>query len=181
MGKPVTSGTLVSIAFLFTAACHSHDRAGRDPLDIPVDEGQRTRAIGAVSSLRDAFNNGSCQSIYEQAAAFFRRQSLQEWMSQCRELKERLGPWQSLSASSAVRCGGGPSEVLVCTGGAAGFAKDNAKVDVAWLLDNGRTQLMWITLTPSNGAGVQIPPMHSPGRFWDPPPPPPLSRSDHPG
>jgi hypothetical protein len=179
MGKPRVSGTLVSIAFLFTAACH--DRAARDQLDIPVDEGQRTLAVDAVNRLRDAFNTGSCQSIYQQATAFFRAEPLGEWMGHCRELKETLGSWQSFSASTAVRCGGGPSEIIVCVGGAAGFAKDNTKVDVAWRLDDGRTQLMWITLMPSHGARVQIPPMQLPGRFWDPPPPRPSSRSDRPG
>jgi hypothetical protein len=173
-GRSRVPGALVSIAFLLMAAC-SHDRAGKDPLDIPVDEGQRTLTVDAVNGLRDAFNSGACQSIYEQAAAHFRTQSLQEWMSQCKDLKETLGSWQSFSAHLAERCGGGPSVVIVCAGGNARFAKRIAQVDVAWLLDKGRTQLMWISLKKGQGAWVVIPPWRGPRMFDTPPRPFPKS------
>ena len=173
MSKPRLSGTLVSIAFLLMAACYSHDRPGRDALGTPVDEGQRTLAVDAVNGLRDAFNNGSCQSIYEQAAASFRTQSLPQWMSQCRELNEKLGSWQSFGVSRAVRYGGRRSDVVVYVGGVARFAKESTELKVAWLLKNGHTQLMRISLRQNQGTWVQIPPMQlPPGRFWDPPPPP---------
>jgi hypothetical protein len=171
MDKPRVSSTLVSIAFLFMAACHSQDRTAKDALGTPVDERQRTLAVDAVDGLRDAFNSGSCQSIYDLAAAHFRTQSLEEWISQCRELNENLGSWQTFSASSAQKCGGGPSAVILCVRGSARFAKGIKEVDVAWLLDNGRAKLMWISLRRSQGTWVQIPPWRGPGQLWDPPPP----------
>ena len=171
MAQPRVAGTVISIAFLFMAACHSHDRAGKDFFDTPIAEGQRQLAVDAVIRLRDAFNNGSCQSIYEGAAAFFRAQSLQEWMSQCNDLKETLGSWRTFGASSVVRCGEGPSMFIVCVGGNAGFAKKIAQVDVAWLLDNGRTQLAWISLKQNQGAWVQMPPGRD-HRMFDTPPRP---------
>jgi hypothetical protein len=161
MGAPRGVGTIVAIAFLFLAVCNSHGRSAKDPLNflkIPVDEGQRTLALDAVNGLRDAFNKGSCLSIYEQAAAHFRTQSLEEWMSQCKELEENLGSFQSFSASSVGRCSGGPPPIMVCLGGAARFAKGIKEVHVAWLLDNGRTQLMWIALKQNQGTWMQIPP-----------------------
>lgn len=158
MAQPRVAGTVSSIAFLFMAACHSHDRAGKDPFDIPVTEGERMLAVDAVNRLRDAFNSGSCRSIYEQATTSFRAQPPGGWMSQCRELRETLGSWQTFSATSAVRCGTGASGVIVCVGGAARFAKGIREVDVASLLDNGRTQLMWISLRENQGTWVQMPP-----------------------
>jgi hypothetical protein len=179
MAQPRVAGTISSIAFLFMVACNSNDRAGTDFFDIPVAEGQRTLAADAVNRLRDAFNSGSCQFIYEQAGALFRAQPLGGWMSQCRELRETLGSWQTFSASSARRCGGGPSEVVVCVRGTAGFVKGTKEVDVAWVLDNERTQLMWISLRQNEGTWVQMPPSRQ-RRIFDTPPRP-LRKSDSAG
>jgi len=179
MAQPRIAGAIISIAILFMVACNSHDRAGKDFFDIPVAEGQRTLAVDAVNRLRNALNSGSCQSIYEQAGALFRAQPLGGWMSQCSEFRDTLGSWQTFSASSAQRCGGGPSEVIVCVRGTAGFVMGTKEVDVAWVLDNERTQLMWISLRQNEDTWVQMPPSRQP-RIFDTPPRP-LPKNDSAG
>jgi hypothetical protein len=50
--------------------------------------------LNGVGRLRDAFNQGACQSIFDDADPVFRLiRSRQAWLEECKRLRERLGLW----------------------------------------------------------------------------------------
>jgi hypothetical protein len=58
-------------------------------------------ALAGVSRLRDAFNRGACQSIWDEADLVFRiREPQQAWLSECERMRKKLGAWQSFQAHS---------------------------------------------------------------------------------
>ncbi len=136
--------------------------------------GREIFAVEALNALRDSFNAASCQSIYDQATAFFRTQASEQWIDQCNGLQLDLGSWQSFRVQGVQRCGS--PEVIVCVGGVAGFSKDEKEMKVALRLDHGHAQLAWLRLRQSQNVWVEIPPRLQHRRFQDPPPRPPLNR-----
>jgi hypothetical protein len=121
--------------------------------------------VNAANHLREAFNCGSCHSIYEQAAADFRDQTPGDWVSQCKELRESLGAWQIFNASSAVRYKWWPNVVSVY--GAAVFAKGSRELGIDWRVDNGRARLMRLGFQETEYHWKSIPPLPSRQRLRD--------------
>jgi hypothetical protein len=173
-GMARATATFVAVLLVLGTACTGDRRTAQTPVDMPVDAPQRILALDAVNALRDSFNTASCQSIYDQAAAFFRTQASEQWIGQCNGLQEGLGSWQSFRVQGFQRCGS--PEVIVCVGGVAGFSKDEKEMKVALRLDHGHAQLAWLRLRQSQNVWVEIPPRLQHRRFQDPPPRPPLNR-----
>ena len=157
---------IASVLFLLLAGCNKGRNIAARVTDLPIAEDHRTLAIEAVNKLREVFNNGGCQSIYNGAAQSFRSQPREHWLSQCEQLRESLGPWRSFNAQSTIRCGA--PEAVVCVDGSSVFAKGNRSMEVAWQWDGGQAQLLWLDLLDGNHR-VLIPPL--PGRqYLDSPP-----------
>jgi len=124
-------------------------------------------ALVAVSRLRDAFNRGACQSIWDEAAPVFRiREPQQAWLNGCERMRQKLGAWQSYQAHSK-HSPGIPLSVVVF--GEAEFARGRAHthLETVWHFDRGRAELFSLDLN-----GEAIPPsspfQHG-KRYLDPP------------
>jgi hypothetical protein len=131
-------------------------------------EPREALALDGVSRLREAFNRGACQSIFDEADLVFRlRQSQQAWLSECERLREKLGSWRSFQAHLA-HGPGVPLSVVVY--GEAEFAKraTQTRLETVWHFDRGRAELFSLFL---DGDAI---PMRSPSRprdrYMDPPP-----------
>jgi hypothetical protein len=162
----IASFGVASVSFLFLAGCNRGQNIRARVLDSPVDEVHRTLAIEAVNNLRALFNNGGCLAIYTRAAQSFRSQPQEDWLSQCEQLRESLGPWQSFNAQSTIRCGA--PEPIVCVDGSSVFARGGRRMEVAWQLNGGQAQLLWLDLLDGNHR-VLIPPLPS-RQYLDSPP-----------
>ena len=136
----------------------------------PLGEEQGKLATDAVTRVREAFNAGACQSIYEGAAEFFRSREQGRWQSECERLRERLGQWQSFEVRETVRCGGTPTAVIVCVDGQGVFTTGTHRMEMAFQCERGQARLFWLGFEDSN-QWRQIPPLPpSPNRRFDPPP-----------
>ena len=125
-------------------------------------------ALEGVSRLRDAFNLGACQSIFDEADLTFRLlQSQQAWLSDCERLHNELGSWRRFQTH--LRHGPGiPLSVVVY--GEAEFAgrrlRERTHVETVWHFDRGRAELFSLYLN-----GEAIPRLLQPReRYLDPPP-----------
>src|SRR5690242_10026766 len=123
-----------------------------------------------IKRLREAFNRGACQSIFDEADLSFRlRQSRQAWLDKCADLRRKLGMWRSFEAHVAQSRGVPLSIVL---DGEAEFAGGRAsvheKVQTVWHFDHGRAELFSMHLN-----GEAIPsyswPVNPRKRYLDPP------------
>ena len=128
-------------------------------------------ALAGVSRLREAFNRGACQSIFDEADLVFRlRQSQKAWLSECERLRRNLGSWRSFQAHLA-HGPGVPLSVVVY--GQAEFARGRwrarTRLETVWHFDRGRAELFSLFLD-----GEPIPmrswPWDPRKRYWDPPP-----------
>ena len=162
----IASLGVASVSFLLLAGCNKGQNIRTRAIDSPVDEAHRTLAIDAVNNLRALFNNGGCLAIYTRAAQSFRSQPREDWLSQCEQLRESLGPWQSFNAQSTIRCGA--PEPIVCVDGSSVFARGGRGMEVAWQLNGGQAQLLWLDLVDGNYR-VLIPPLPS-RQYLDSPP-----------
>jgi hypothetical protein len=128
-------------------------------------------ALDGVSRLRDAFNRGACQSIFDEADRVFRlRQSQEAWLSECGRLREKLGSWRSFRA----HLGHGPGVPLsVVVYGEAEFAKGrwraSTQVETVWHFDEGRAELFSLFLD-GEAIPMRLWPLDPRNRYQDPPP-----------
>lgn len=74
--------------------------------------------MDGVRNVREAFNIGACQSVYDMVD---HDQAREKWLSGCERMRESLGLWNSFDAVSSQRLGVEPAAVLVQ--GRAVFAK----------------------------------------------------------
>jgi len=126
-------------------------------------------ALAGVSRLRDAFNRGACQSIFDEADLVFRLgQSQQAWLSECERLRKKLGLWRSFQAH-VTHGPGVPLSVAVY--GEAEFAdgrwRTRTQIGMVWHFDRGRAELFSLFLD-----GEAIPtwaPSRPRDRYMDPP------------
>ena len=132
-----------------------------------MDDAQKTRALDAVSSFREALNSGSCGLIYSRAGAYFQKDTSREWESDCEDLRKEFGTWRGFDFHFAQRCA--EPEVVVCIVGHADFEQKSAEVELAWLLDKGDTRLFWIALKRDEQRWVRIPLRPDLNRFHDGP------------
>lgn len=109
----------------------------------------------AENRLRELYNQGACQSIYEEAAESFRRhESLKDWLARCASTRTRLGAWRNV-------------------GGREVFEKGNYRVQMFFGVEGKRSPRLVRLIF--EGDGQQW--LHLPGRLLvDPPPRPPQPR-----
>ena len=163
MGATACKRTMASAGLsIFLAACRISGI--HKEMDFPVSQKEQTLAIDEARKFREGFNKGACQAIYAEASEFFRHQPAQDWMSQCSELRERLGPWRNSNLKSAVRCGARPQ--IVCLDGAAVFDKGRYGLELAWTFRDGRPRLFWWMLQ-GGGQKTQLPPFPNPRNLID--------------
>jgi hypothetical protein len=120
---------------------------------------QRARALKVVNKVRGAFNDGGCRPIYSDAAGYFKAEEFEDWLDDCRNLKNEWGSWKSFELKSASKCG--KPEFVVCLTGLGDFEKERTEVRIAVQLNADRDR-HW----------TQSPHWSSPARYplSDPPP-----------
>jgi hypothetical protein len=126
-------------------------------------------ALAGVARLREAFNQGACRRIFDDADEVFRiSQPETEWLELCERMHKSLGWWRSLQAH-LDHTPGVPLRVVVY--GDAEFAKGRYHLETVWHFDRGRAELFSLILY-GNGEQIQIPrsPLPTPRRLMDPPP-----------
>ena len=117
---------------------------------------QRHSVIAGVSRVQAAWNRGACGSVYDDGDGYFRRnQAREHWLTQCAELRQRLGAWKSFdTANGAVwpigRVG------IVWVQGPAVFENGQHTVRADFNLDNGTARLFELQFE-LDGRPVQIP------------------------
>ncbi len=161
---------LLSVSFcavFFFLACNRGSPTPTALLRKPIEASQRALAVKGVQKLRADWNDGACQSIYEQAALHFRTQKAEEWLEKCWQLHKDLGAWQSFTPLNAVRCGA--PELVVCLPGSGVFAQGRKRLELAWRLQNKRPALFWLILQQDDDHWLQIPDQQDKLRFADPP------------
>jgi len=142
---------------------------GRDRLvnqvDLPVSKQEEALALNGANKLRELFNKGECQTIFDHAAFAGGSYSQKSWLDDCTQLHEDMGEWSSFDPSSAITCGG--PERIVCIDGSAQFEKGSHSLELGWLLSSAGARLLFLVVQGTNGP-IQIPPMQQ--RLVDPPP-----------
>lgn len=125
-------------------------------------------ALAGAASLREAFNQGACQRIFDDADEVFRISQIQtEWLELCERMCKNLGLWRSFDAQwGHAHCV--PLRVVIY--GEAEFAKGRYHVETVWHFDKGRAELFWMVLE-CDSEQIQIPPPPVfRKRLMDPPP-----------
>jgi hypothetical protein len=98
----------------------------------------RVLAIDAVGRLREAFNQGACESIYGDASDAFRQLEIRDyWINECPYLRERLGLWTSFRPLVSETKAGFQAYLE----GTALFATGQYHMRSTWNLENGRARL----------------------------------------
>jgi len=150
----------VTVAFLILAGCNTAENS-RNPREM--------LALAGVASLREAFNQGACKIIFDDADEVFRiSQPETDWLELCGRLHKSLGWWRSFQArldhTNAV-----PLRVVVY--GEAEFAKGRYHLWTVWHFDWGRAQLFSMALQGTREQIVIPPPaIRMPRKLMDPPP-----------
>jgi hypothetical protein len=142
------------------------------PETLTDGNGPRTRlAVESANRLQEQFNNRACDSIFDDADVAFRLlQSREEWLYQCKRIRDRLGRWQSFAPTTKEHLGV-PFPTVV--EGEAVFTAGDGYVQTVWHLENGRARLFSFyvrcggeqTTMPSSPFQVT-----KPTPFRDPPP-----------
>ena len=100
-------------------------------------------ALNGASRLREAFNRGACQSIFDEADPVFRlSHPRQAWLDECERMRRRLGLW--LIFRTNVEHGPGvPLSVVVRGEGEFVVSqwRTRANVVTVWHFDRGRAEL----------------------------------------
>lgn len=133
--RSAVSGLCAVVGLLALLAGCSPDRA-----EVLENGGAReAMAMKGVDTLREQFNRGGCELIFDQADVAFRyRQSKQTWLEKCKELRRRWGTWRSFAAHVERRTG---VQLSVAIGGAAEFVNGRVPVETTWHFDHGRAEL----------------------------------------
>ena len=109
------------------------------------DEQQRELALDGALRMREAFNSGACQSIYEHADGPFRSlQSAEAWLSRCAQMRTELGDWRRFDAAPQVA--NATAAPIVALEGPAAFANARIRVRALWRVDQGRARLLLLVL-----------------------------------
>ena len=147
MASPeILARTALMLLLLLPSGCSNHNR----PL-LGLNASQRTLVGRSVDQLREAFNRGNCQTIYDEADPVFRLAQLPpEWLAQCEHIRNTLGTWRSFDLQMHGKLG---IPLTVIAGGPAVFATGDYQVKTTWHLNGGRAQLFSLLL---NGGGQQI-------------------------
>lgn len=128
--------------------------------------------LNGVGRLRDAFNQGACQSIFDEADPVFRLTwPRQAWLEECKRLRERLGLWTSFQ-TNVTHSPGVPISLAAYGEGefAIGRWRTRANVFTVWHFDRGRAELFSLFLDAGPARRLGSWPSDSPKRYLDPPP-----------
>ena len=152
--------TVTAFAFLMLAGCSS---------TLNTSNPREKLALEAVASLREAFNGGACQHIFDEADEVFRiSQPETEWLEICERMHRNLGWWRSFQPQ-LDRTPSIPLRVVVY--GQAEFAKGRYRMETVWHFDRGRAELFSLVLQ-GNGEQIQVPKspvLRTPRKLMDPP------------
>jgi hypothetical protein len=118
----------VAAAALLLSACQSRQPAGK-----PITEVQKAAAFKAIDQARQTFNSGNCRFVgFYGGLVQVPRPA--DWSSQCQDLHERLGIWQSFNVTPCGRVHG----VFACLFGSAEFAKGRVNILVQVLFSEAQ-------------------------------------------
>jgi hypothetical protein len=158
----VVGGT-VFLACLLVPACHRHPRLDDRVQEVSLNDAQRTQALTAMGRLRDQFNRGACQSIYDAAGAGFRSQPSEDWLRECARLQDELGSWTDFRAKETE--GFGKQQIIVFIYGLAVFQKENQQFEINWILSEEGARLHAIRFRKSESQDwIEFP--RFPGHRW---------------
>ena len=122
-----------------------------DYTDVPVSKERLAQALDGFNKLRNVFNSGACQALYESFGSAFRSYPRNDWLIDCAHLPRTLGVWHDFQAEEAMYCGA--HWRIICVNGLAHFANADRGVESVWLVRNGRVELLNLTLI---GGGERI-------------------------
>ena len=98
--RRVTSGLVVRLygVVLFSlmlTGCSGTAKQGASVLEC-AGKPREALVLNGVSRLRNAFNRGDCQSIFDEAELVFRlSRSQQAWLDECERMRKKLGSWRN--------------------------------------------------------------------------------------
>lgn len=126
----------------------------------------RPIATHALSDLRQLFNLGECQTIFERFKVFHARAD--DWRTSCDAARQKLGDWNDLLAQTFSELK--PGEDLVYMNATAVFTAGVYHLEIAWSMhDAPRVTLLWLTLM-RDGQVISLPRLEMPSRpSTDPP------------
>jgi|HubBroStandDraft_1064217.scaffolds.fasta_scaffold637315_1 hypothetical protein len=157
----------IGLAILLTGcATQKHD-----PWPPTLTAQQQTIGLGAIESLRQAFNrSSSCEAVYDGSAAEFRAGYKDDWLRICTRLQKTDGPWRSFSILLGQQLGRGEIDIY----GTAETATGARNMEITWTVDGNRARLVrWLVIEDN----FAFPPARY-VRQWDTPP---VSRRDRSG
>jgi hypothetical protein len=157
----------IGLAILLTGcATQKHD-----PWPPTLTAQQQTIGLGAIESLRQAFNrSSSCEAVYDGSAAEFRAGYKDDWLRICTRLQKTDGPWRSFSILLGQQLGRGEIDIY----GTAETATGARNMEITWTVDGNRARLVrWLVIEDN----FAFPPARY-VRQWDMPP---VSRRDRSG
>lgn len=152
-------------ALLLLTACEG-SRHGNDRIGARIDNEVQASGLQATEQLRQRWNVGACQVLYEEAAVHFRSQSMPDWLSQCDHLRAKLGRWQSFLLQEASTCSE-PAASTICLDGVAVFGKERYEAIIGWTVEGRQARLLFLTLGQNERSVETIPPAKQ--RLLDPP------------
>lgn len=123
---------------------------------IPLDQAKRDMAIERSEGLRAMLNRGACGQIYSEASSQFRSRSRDDWISECEQIRAKLGKWESLKVATVGPCGVSGVYEVACVHGSAVFASARCHIEVSWLPEEGGMRLFSFALR--NGKEWIFPP-----------------------
>ena len=156
----------IGLAILLTGcATQKHD-----PWPPTLTAQQQTIGLGAIESLRQAFNrSSSCEAVYDGSAAEFRAGYKDDWLRICTRLQKTDGPWRSFSILLGQQLGRGEIDIY----GTAETATGARNMEITWTVDGNRARLVrWLVIEDN----FAFPPARY-VRQWDTPPVPRKDRS----
>ena len=155
----------VLLALMLPAACRRSKNLDNED-GPPVAKELQKQILEASGRLREQWNGGARETLYQQAAAYFRSQPLPDWLNDCEYFRRQLDMWRSLVPQETFSCG---APAVVCLDGKAVFGKGYYDVIIAWTMENRQPRLLYLSLAQGEKGIGTIPSRRD--FLLDPPPP----------
>lgn len=136
-------------------ACH-RNKASKIPLR-KIDATQMEVLRKALDTIREDWNKGACQCVYDKADKSFRSQTLAEWESQCAQVRGLLGPWRGFTTSSAFSVASSDRVYFYLVESAV-FGSTSRHIMVLWRLQNQKVKLSRIDIEDYYDRWLRMPP-----------------------
>jgi hypothetical protein len=155
----------------FFTGCGSATRQRASIFD-SAGNSREALALTGVNRLREAYNRGDCKSIFDEADLVFQlRESQQAWLTECEEMRRKLGYWPGFPA----RLEHGPGVPLsIVVYGEATFASGSWRTPVClatvWHFDHGRAELFSLFWAAGKSTPLGSSPFKWQRRYLDPAP-----------